>query len=272
MIEWASGYGVIAIPLVLFVLFATFEYLQPRRKLALGRYPRWITHLLFFLTNAVVGRLLTFFIVVATAANWAEQNQFGLLYLVAWPWWTKALLAFVILDFAVWFQHVLLHRIPLFWRAHKVHHSDRDLDVTTALRFHPFELIISTLYKSIWVILLGVPLPVALAFELWLNGNAMFNHSNINLPRWLDRLIRPIIVTPDMHLVHHSIDRSEQNHNYGFALTIWDRLAGTYLRQSKMGKEKQPIGLSDAQDSRPGKFLWAMAQPVREYPDSSSLT
>ena len=190
------------------------------------------------------------------------QLSFGLLKLTTWPWLVEATLAVVILDFAVWLQHRLMHFSPLLWRMHKVHHSDRDLDATSALRFHPFELIVSTLYKSLWVALLGVPVLIALAFELWLNANALFNHSNIRMPRRLDSLIRYIIVTPDMHLVHHSTIVSEQHRNYGFALTIWDRLFGTYADESVAGRDNQKIGLAEVTDSRPSNFIWSMKQPL----------
>jgi sterol desaturase/sphingolipid hydroxylase (fatty acid hydroxylase superfamily) len=134
--------------------------------------------------------------------------------------------------------------------------------VTTALRFHPFELILSTFYKSAIVALLGVPLLVALAFETWLNANALFNHSNIRLPRKLDRILRLLLVTPDMHLVHHSIMVDEQKHNFGFALTIWDRLFGTYRIESILGSESQKIGLAEIDDARPSGFIWSMKQPL----------
>ncbi len=262
MIEGGLGIYAIAIPALLLALLSLAEWIWPRRKLVLGRHPRWLTHALFFLTNAVVGRLLSLGIVVGVAANWAATNDFGLLNLTAWPWLVEAALAFVILDFSVWFQHRLMHFSPLLWRMHKVHHSDRDLDATSALRFHPFELIVSTLYKSLWVALLGVPVLIALAFELWLNANALFNHSNIRLPRRLDRLIRCILVTPDMHLVHHSTIVSEQHRNYGFALTIWDRLFGTYADESVAGRDNQKIGLAEVTDSRPSNFIWSMKQPL----------
>ncbi len=263
MIEAGLGVWSIAIPAGLFAVLALLEYLRPRRKLALGRYPRWLTHAVFFATNVVVGRLLAFVIVIASAAQWSAQMQFGLFYLTSWPWWVEALLAFVILDFAVWFQHLLLHRIPLLWRMHKVHHSDRDLDATSAIRFHPFELVVSTLYKSALVFLLGVPVLIALAFELWLNANALFNHSNIQLPKWLDKILRPFIVTPDMHFVHHSVIVSEQNKNFGFALSLWDRLFGQYQAESVVGQDKQVVGLEEAQDSAPGKIGWSLMLPLR---------
>ena len=155
-----------------------------------------------------------------------------------------------------------MHRFAFFWRMHAVHHSDRDLDVTTALRFHPFELIVSTLYKSAIVVLLGVPVIVALAFELWLNANALFNHSNVRLPSKIDRILRVFLITPDTHLVHHSVAVAEQKSNFGFALSIWDRLFGTYRAESAVGAENQKIGLSQFDDQQPASFIWSMKQPM----------
>jgi sterol desaturase/sphingolipid hydroxylase (fatty acid hydroxylase superfamily) len=259
MVEAGLGIYAIAIPALLMVVLASAEAICPRRQLVLGRHPRWRTHVLLFLTNAVVGRLLALMVVVGTAATWAARHQFGLFHHIDLPWLAEAALAFLILDFAVWLQHLALHRFPFLWRMHAVHHSDRDLDATTALRFHPFELIVSTFYKSAWVALLGVPIMVALAFELWLNANALFNHSNIQLPRALDRTLRKILVTPDMHLVHHSVDIADQRRNYGFALTIWDRIFGTYTDMSNTNV----IGLETLQDARPGRLWWSLRLPFQ---------
>lgn len=262
MIEAGLGIYAIALPALLLVLLAGAEAIWPRRDLVLGRNPRWRTHALFFVSNAVVGRLLSFLVVIGVAATWADTHKFGALNMIALPFWVEAAFAFIILDFAVWFQHWAMHRTPLLWRMHAVHHSDRDLDVTTALRFHPFELIVSTFYKSAIVGLLGVPLLVALAFELWLNANALFNHSNIRLPYKFDRILRLFLVTPDMHLVHHSTIVDEQRHNFGFALTIWDRLFRTYRSVSITGAENQKIGLAEIDDARPSGFIWSMKQPM----------
>jgi len=257
------GYWAIIIPAVLFAIIAAAEWLRPRRIDQEGRRVRWTTHAGFFAANAVTAQLLAFLIIVPVAAHWAQRNDFGLLHWIDMPPVAVWVIAFVVLDFAVWLQHVLMHRIPFLWRVHAVHHSDTHLDLTSALRFHPLEIILSTLYKSAWVVLLGVPVLVALAFELWLNGNALFNHSNIRLPRWLDRFMRRFIVTPDMHLVHHSTDVAEQQRNYGFALTIWDRLFAQYLPKSERGVETQPIGLLEAQDNRPARLSWSMTYPFR---------
>ena len=267
---WAA-----AVPALVFAILALSEQVRPRRKLALGRHPRWITHAVFFITNAAVGRAMAYIVVVGGpivgAETWAAANGFGLFNLTSWPWWVEAALAVILLDFAVWFQHLMLHRIGFLWRMHKVHHSDRDLDASSALRFHPLELIVSTLYKSVLVGLLGVPVLTALLFELWLNANALFNHSNLSLPKWTDRMIRPILVTPDMHFVHHSIVVGEQNKNYGFAISAWDRLFGTYLAEAASGQDRQIVGLAEAQDGAPGRAGWSMLLPFRQLPQRSPI-
>ncbi len=248
--------------ITVFCIVALAEFVRPRRRLLLARTKRWTTHALLFLTNSIIGRLLAFMIAIPLAAQWSAGADFGLLNQWQAPWWLQILLVFVLLDFAVWVQHMAMHKVPLLWRMHKVHHVDRDLDVTTALRFHPFELIVSTLYKSAWVALLGAPIALALAFEVWLNANALFNHGNIGLPDRIDRIIRPFLVTPDMHLVHHSSIMDEQHHNYGFALTIWDRLFGSYAAESIVGRDAQQIGIANYSDDRPAGFGWSMKFPL----------
>lgn len=261
MLQQGIGIYALAVPVLLLILIAIAETAWPRRSLVLGRAGRWRTHGLFFVTNLAIGRLLSLVVIVSVAALWAEKHQFGLLNLTKLPWLVEGAIAFVLLDFAVWLQHWAMHRFSFLWRMHAVHHCDRDLDVTTALRFHPFELIVSTLYKSAIVAVLGVPLLVALAFELWLNANALFNHSNIRLPARVDRLMRMILVTPDMHLVHHSVHADDQHHNYGFSTSFWDRMFGTYRVQSPSGAD-HAIGLSGLQDERPAAWAWSMKQPL----------
>jgi sterol desaturase/sphingolipid hydroxylase (fatty acid hydroxylase superfamily) len=251
-----------ALLIAVFVTMAMLEWARPRRVLVLGKAKRWTTHALFFLLNSAVGRLLAFLVAIPLAAQWSASQGFGLFNRIDLPWYAEALALFVLLDVAVWLQHLAMHKIPLLWRMHKVHHADRDLDVTTALRFHPFELIVSTLYKSVVVVLLGAPVAVALAFEAWLNANAVFNHSNVNLPPWLDRMIRPFLVTSDMHLVHHSTAMSEQHRNYGFALTIWDRLFRTYATESVQGRDGQSIGIAEIKDDRPESLGWSLKFPL----------
>jgi sterol desaturase/sphingolipid hydroxylase (fatty acid hydroxylase superfamily) len=260
--ERGLAFAIAALPVIVFALMALAELLRPRRALVLGRFPRWVTAALFFGANRATVWMLAWIIAIPTAAAWAEASGFGVLNQLGWPLWAEIVAAFILLDLAMWVQHLATHKIPFLWRMHKVHHADRDLDISTAVRFHPFEIVVSTLWKALCVALLGVPALVALAFEAWLGANALFNHGNIDLPRWLDRIVRPFLVTPDTHLVHHSTDVREQQSNYGFALTIWDRLFGTYSAESAAGRDAQPIGLAEAQDERPGGFLWSARLPL----------
>jgi sterol desaturase/sphingolipid hydroxylase (fatty acid hydroxylase superfamily) len=248
--------------IAVFLAVVLVEMIRPRRALLIAKGRRWTTHGLMFLANSLVGRLLAFIVAIPLAAQWSADAGFGLFHRIDLPIWVEVIAAFIVLDFAVWLQHLAMHKLPWLWRMHRVHHADRDLDVTTALRFHPFELIISTLYKSACVALLGVPVLVALAFEAWLNANALFNHGNIRLPKWLDRIVRLVLVTPDMHLVHHSTRIGEQHSNYGFALTLWDRLFQSHAVESADGQEKQQIGLAEITDERPAGFGWSLKFPL----------
>jgi sterol desaturase/sphingolipid hydroxylase (fatty acid hydroxylase superfamily) len=251
-----------ALPAIIFAVMAIAELSAPRRPLVLGRMQRWTTHALLFAANRLTVWLLARLVAVPLIALWASQHGYGLLNAVALPIWVEILIVFILLDFAMWVQHMATHKIPLLWRMHMVHHADRDLDASTAIRFHPFEIIVSTLWKALCVVILGVPALIFLAFEAWLGANALFNHSNVELPRWLDRVLRPFLVTPDMHLVHHSTSITEQNCNYGFALTIWDRVFGTYKAESAHGRDQQPVGLADMQDARPAGFIWSAKLPL----------
>jgi sterol desaturase/sphingolipid hydroxylase (fatty acid hydroxylase superfamily) len=250
------------VPLLVFAVMALAELAKPRRALLLGRMRRWTTHALLFAANRLTTWLLARLVAVPLVALWASDQGYGILNAIALPAWAEILIAFIALDFAMWVQHLATHKIPLLWRMHMVHHADRDLDVSTAIRFHPFEIMVSTLWKALCVVTLGVPALVFLAFEAWLGANALFNHSNVELPRWLDRAIRPFLVTPDLHLVHHSTAIGEQQSNYGFALTIWDRLFGTYKDESAFGREAQPIGMGEYPDERPAQIGFSLKLPL----------
>jgi sterol desaturase/sphingolipid hydroxylase (fatty acid hydroxylase superfamily) len=257
------GTKLIAIlPALVFASIAILEFIRPRRELRFGRLRRWTTGLILFASNRVTVWLIAWIIAVPAIALWAKAEGIGLFNQLAIPFWAEILGAFLLLDFAMWLQHLLTHKVPLLWRLHKVHHADPDIDVSTAIRFHPGEIAFSILWKTGCVLLLGVSAPVIIAFEAWLSANAAFNHGNIALPRWLDRLIRPFLVTPDMHLVHHSTALNEQQSNYGFALTIWDRLFGTYRAESLQGRDDQSIGLSGMQDERPTYTGFSLKLPL----------
>ncbi|WP_220272301.1 sterol desaturase family protein [Sphingorhabdus pulchriflava] len=250
------------IPAIAFVLIALIETMRPRRALRFGRLRRWTTSFVLLASSRFTVWLLAWIIAVPVAASWAENNSIGLFNQIALPLWAEWLGAFLLLDFAMWLQHLLTHKVPLLWRFHKVHHADPDIDVSTAIRFHPGEIAFSVIWKAGWVLLLGVAAPIVIAFEAWLAANAAFNHGNIELPRSIDRLVRPFLVTPDMHLVHHSTALKEQQSNYGFALTLWDRLCGTYRNESEKGRDLQPIGLSEMQDEQPTRALTSLELPL----------
>jgi sterol desaturase/sphingolipid hydroxylase (fatty acid hydroxylase superfamily) len=171
-------------------------------------------------------------------------------------------LAILFLDFAIWLQHLITHKVPLFWRFHRVHHADRDFDVTTAVRFHPVEIVASMGVKIGLIYLMGPQAIAVLVFEVLLNGTALFNHANLRLPLWLDHVLRWVLVTPDMHRVHHSVIRAEHDSNYGFALSVWDRIFRTYRAQPAGGHDAMVVGL-EWQDEKPAKLGWSLWLPFR---------
>jgi sterol desaturase/sphingolipid hydroxylase (fatty acid hydroxylase superfamily) len=201
--------------LVLFALFATLEALAPRRARSQPRSTRWFTNLSIVLLNTLALRALAIalpFLAVGAAVD-AWRMGWGLFNNLTWPLWVEVCLALLILDFAIWLQHLVTHKVPFLWRFHRVHHADRDFDVTTALRFHPLEILASMVLKIGVIYLLGPQAIAVVLFEVILNGTAMFNHTNLRLPLWLDRAVRLVLVTPDMHRVHHSIHRHEHDSN-----------------------------------------------------------
>jgi len=249
-------------------LMAVWEWLMPRRKLVQG-YRRWPANLGIVLLNGLMVRLLLPAGAVG-AAFLASEQGWGLLNLVELPYWATVLFAVVLLDLVIYLQHLLVHAIPLLWRLHMVHHADRDIDVTTGLRFHPIEILLSMLIKIAAVTLIGAPAVAVVVFEVILNGMAMFNHSNIRLPVALDAAIRLLFVTPDMHRVHHSVIRRETNSNYGFNLSVWDRLFGTYIAQPERGHIDMTIGLHQFQSEPTNRLLWMLRLPfvgeIGQYP------
>lgn len=252
----------LAIFLGLFVILATLEAVAPRRVRSQTRRARWVTNWGVTLLNTITLRALAFGLplLAVGAAIDAEAQGWGLFNLIMLPMWVEILLAVLILDFAIWLQHLITHKVPVLWRLHRVHHADVDMDVTTAIRFHPIEIALSMLLKIGLVYILGPAAIAVILFEIILNGTAMFNHANLALPKWLDRRVRHVLVTPDMHRVHHSVHRHEHDSNYGFALSIWDRMFGTYLAQPAAGHDDMQVGL-EWQDSRPSKLGWSLSLP-----------
>ncbi|MBI1385060.1 MAG: sterol desaturase family protein [Rhizobiales bacterium] len=230
-----------------FLVMAVWEVLAHRRELTQHKGLRWFNNLGILLIDILVQRFTLGAAAVAMAIH-AEQSGWGLFALVDWPYWLEFAIAFLILDFAIYLQHVMSHALPVFWRLHRVHHADLDFDCTTALRFHPIEILLSMLYKVAIVAALGCDAYVVIAFEVVLNGSAIFNHANVAMPQAIDRTLRAVVVTPDMHRVHHSVIVRETNSNYGFFLSIWDRLCGTYTPQPSKGHTGMTIGLHEFRD------------------------
>lgn len=232
-----------------FVTMLLWELLAPRRALSVSRALRWTSNLGLLALNTVVLRLMFPAAAVGIAYSVGQQG-WGLFNLVDLPFWFEVLVAVLLLDLAIYLQHRLMHQVPVLWRLHRVHHADLDFDLTTGSRFHTIEIIVSMLIKWLVIILLGPALIAVLVFEVLLNGMAIFNHANVSLPRAIDRMLRYLLVTPDMHRVHHSTLVRETNSNYGFNLSIWDRVFKTYIDQPAKGHQAMTIGLAEFRDAR----------------------
>ena len=239
-----------------------WEWRQPRRTLSLPRTRRWPANLGIIVVDSLVLRLV-FPILAVGAAGLAEMRGWGLLNWLEAPFWLAFIASLLLLDLIIYAQHVVFHKIPVLWRLHRMHHTDLDFDVTTALRFHPLEIVLSMLIKLAVVILLGAPAVAVMAFEVLLNATAMFNHGNVDLPSWLDRRLRWLLVTPDMHRVHHSVRVEETDSNFGFNLPWWDRLFGTYRDQPREGHTGMTLGLESFRDGRSTQLSGLLLQPFQ---------
>jgi sterol desaturase/sphingolipid hydroxylase (fatty acid hydroxylase superfamily) len=252
------------------VAVALWEIVAPRRPQAFGRAARWPHNLGLLLLDAALLRVVAPAAAIAVALAGATR-AWGLLNALALPPWVALVLAVLLLDLAIYFQHVMFHAVPTLWRLHRVHHTDVEFDVTTGTRFHPLEILVSTGIKCAAVAAIGAPPVAVLVFEVVLNATAMFNHANASLPRALDRVLRWFVVTPDMHRVHHSVVYNETNSNFGFNLPWWDRLFGTYRAQPAAGHEAMTIGV-DAFRSRDDLRLdRLLLQPLRESPGGYAI-
>jgi sterol desaturase/sphingolipid hydroxylase (fatty acid hydroxylase superfamily) len=239
-----------------------WEVVSPRRGRVAGRAKRWGTNFGMIVAGTVPLQWL-FPVLAVGMAEIASERGWGLLNNWPMPAWAAVVLSIVLLDGIIYFQHVVFHFVPLLWRLHKVHHTDRDLDATSALRFHPVEIWISMGIKLAAVTLVGPPVIGVIAFEVILNATAMFNHSCVWIPLWLDRVLRLLVVTPDMHRVHHSVYPRETNTNFGFNLPWWDRLFGTYRAQPTDGHRDMTIGLTQYPEAGKRGLLWALILPFR---------
>lgn len=241
------------------------EALAPRRRLGQPRWRRWFANLGLALIDTALLRLAVPAAAVGLAAL-AQAQGWGLFNLLAMPDWLAIGLSLLLLDLALYGQHVLTHRLPVLWRLHRVHHTDLDIDVTTGLRFHPAEILLSLLYKGAIVVALGAPPAAVLIFEILLSSSSLFTHSNLCLPSGLERAIRRVWVTPDMHRVHHSVLRAETDSNYGTCLSLWDRLFRTYRAQPLASHDAMTLGIG--QFRRPAdQRLWPLLlQPLQPEP------
>jgi sterol desaturase/sphingolipid hydroxylase (fatty acid hydroxylase superfamily) len=242
------------------VALAVWEQITPRRKPHPRKWLRWASNLALVVVNTAAVRVALALGAVGVAIV-AEERGWGLFNNVEMPPWLAVTLAVIALDLFIYLQHVLFHAVPALWRLHMVHHADLDIDVTTGVRFHTIEILLSMGIKAGAIVLLGAPPLAVLIFEVLLNATTMFNHSNIRMPAAVDRVLRLLVVTPDMHRVHHSIIRNETNSNFGFNLPWWDFLLGTYRSQPAKGHEGMTIGLEQFRDDRVERLHWMLALP-----------
>ena len=237
----------------IFIIMAVWELFSPRRRLLVSKTLRWSNNLALVVLNSFVLRLL-FPAATVGMAVFAQKQGWGLFNYYDLPLAVAAVVSVIIMDGIIYLQHVMVHAVPALWRIHRVHHADPDFDVTTGSRFHPLEIILSMMIKFAVVMVLGPPVVAVIVFEVLLNGTAMFNHSNVRLNKTFDKYLRLIVVTPDMHRVHHSVEADETNSNFGFNLPWWDRLFGTYRAQPRKGHEAMTIGIH--QYNKPEQVTW----------------
>ena len=248
---------------LVFAMLAAWELLAPRRKLAVGRLKRWPNNIGVLAVDALLVRLLIPTAAVG-AALYAAGHGLGLFNWLQLRLSVGAILGFFILDFVIWAQHWAFHHVPVLWRLHRMHHADLDIDVTTGVRFHPIEILLSLAIKIAVIVAFGIPPVGVFAFEVALNATSMFNHSNARMPLWLDRVLRLVVVTPDMHRVHHSIVRRETDSNFGFNLPWWDWLFGTYRREPEDGHDGMTIGIPQFRDPKELRLDRMLTQPFRD--------
>jgi sterol desaturase/sphingolipid hydroxylase (fatty acid hydroxylase superfamily) len=254
----------------IFAALALWELAAPRRRLTVRKSHRWLNNFGLVGLNTAIVRIFLPMGAVSIAIL-AGERGWGLFNNVGLPYWAAVVLSLILLDLAIYLQHVMFHAVPVLWRLHMVHHADLDFDVSTGLRFHTIEIILSMGIKFGVIVLLGAPALAVLLFEVFLNATSMFNHANARLPSWLDRVLRLFVVTPEMHRVHHSVIPQETNSNFGFNLPWWDYLCGTYRRQPAAGHEGMTIGLSQFRDEHqvdrlPGMLAMPFVGAPGNYP------
>ena len=253
----------------IFAIMTIWEILSPRRRLQTSKAVRWVNNLGLVFLNRFILRLV-FPTAAVGVAVFAHGQGWGLFNYIEAPLWMAVLISVVVMDFFIWLQHVMVHAVPVLWRLHRVHHADLDYDVTTGARFHTLEILLSMLIKFAVILLLGPPVVAVIVFEVLLNATAMFNHANVRLPERIDQLLRLVVVTPDMHRVHHSVEDDETNSNFGFNLPWWDRLFGTYRAQPRAGHEGMTIGIRTFREDKwcswlPGMLAIPFVGKVQDY-------
>ena len=257
--------------LAVFGAVALWEALAPRRKRSFGRLARWPHNLGLLLVDVALVRVFAPGAAIAVAMT-AARSGWGLLNAFALPGWAAIAAGIALLDLAIYFQHVMFHAVPTLWRLHRVHHADLDFDVTTGARFHPIEILISTAVKCAAIAALGAPVISVFVFEILLNVTAMFNHANASLPQRVERWLRWLVVTPDMHRVHHSVRYEESSSNFGFNLPWWDHLFGTYRAQPRLGHAAMTIGVDAFRSSQELRLDRLLVQPLRDTPGQYPIT
>ena len=253
------------------ILMAVWEVLAPRRASTVSKIVRWGNNLGLVVFNSVLLRLI-FPTAAVGVTIFASEHSWGLLNYVQLPSVAAVAISIVVMDFVIYVQHILMHTIPALWRLHRVHHADLDYDFTTGVRFHPLEIIVSMLIKFSAILILGPPVIAVLMFEVILNAMSMFNHGNVKLPAFLDRNLRLLIVTPDMHRIHHSVEEDESNQNFGFNLSLWDRFFGTYRKQPRAGHEEMVVGIQNYRGLRDVTSIQGLLLlPFRNKPDELTV-
>lgn len=244
-----------------FLLMAVWELMAPRRELTVKKPSRWASNMGLVVVSTIALRFVAPLGAVGVAI-FAETQGWGLFNVIVWPDWLEVAVSVALLDCAIYLQHVMFHAVPLLWRLHMIHHADLDIDVTTGVRFHTIEILLSVGIKAAVILVLGASPLSVLIFEVLLNATSMFNHSNVRMPLWLDRTLRWWVVTPDMHRVHHSWYANETNSNFGFNLPWWDRLFGTYCDQPRDGHTRMTIGLKQFRnEGQAGRLHWMLWLP-----------
>jgi sterol desaturase/sphingolipid hydroxylase (fatty acid hydroxylase superfamily) len=252
----------LVVALGIFGIMVSWEAIEPRRVQQVSRKQRWPVNLGLALFNMILMRFTVGSLAYMSAVM-AADYQYGLLNLWQVPSGLAIIATLLLLDFAIYCQHIIMHKWPLLWRLHKIHHTDLEFDATTAVRFHPLEIVISMLYKGVCIVLIGGNPAAIIVFEIILNGAATFNHSNVRIPEKVDKILRWLIITPDMHRIHHSSEPTETDSNYGFSVSWWDRLCKTYVADPEQAQTTMTIGLNAFRKQAELGFLQCLLIPFR---------